>query len=200
MARKYVPVTVDEFLALIAKECKKRLKSEETEVEFRAKSATGRYDIGIIDEADFPDVIDIGFVEENFRNFVMDYDSKVSEKIRDDWSKINFDLENLMTAPRDLPDHPLIGVQTLDNGFTFVGCHCGGDWELPVFAIVYWDGKTFRGYVPEDGNTFNPKTRTAYGSEDDDEDRDEDLIENPDSIKLDKDKIIMDIKQRIVAK
>lgn len=87
--------------------------------------------------------------------------------------KVMFDYENFETQPNGYtdPNNPILGVHTLDNGLTFWGMCAGGDWEEPVFFIVYWDGKRLRGYVPTDGNTFNTDTMMAYGNgyEDDDE-------------------------------
>lgn len=88
-----------------------------------------------------------------------------NQQIRDDLNKINFDFENY-SSPNSLEDPPeIMGWHTLDNGFSFLGMWAGGDWETPVYFILYWDGKKVRGYVPETGNTFNPKYRTAFGSE-----------------------------------
>ena len=69
--------------------------------------------------------------------------------------KINFDDENVGYD----------GFEILNNGLPIIKCWSGGDWESPVYFIIYWDGKKFRGYTPENGNTFNPITRTASGSE-----------------------------------
>lgn len=85
-----------------------------------------------------------------------------SQTLRDDLGKIQFDFEN-WSEPTEVSE--VMGWHTLDNGFSFLGCWAGGDWECPVHFILYWDGKAVRGFVPEDGNTFNVKYRTAYGSE-----------------------------------
>lgn len=85
-------------------------------------------------------------------------------QVSKDLSKIIFDFENA-TYSSEFMSSDLQGYNTLDNGFTFLGCSAGGDWEYPIFFIIYWDGKSLRGYIPEDGNTFNPITRTAFGSE-----------------------------------
>jgi hypothetical protein len=87
------------------------------------------------------------------------------KKVESDWSKIAFDLENCYIDPADKNDHWELGFQTLNNGFTYLGVIAGGDWEHPVYAIIYHDGNTFRGYVPTKGNCFNPVTKTAFGSE-----------------------------------
>lgn len=90
-----------------------------------------------------------------------------NEQIRDDLSKIQFDFENYSSPNSPETPADIMGWHTLDNGFSFLGMWAGGDWEQPVYFILYWDGKKVRGYVPEAGNTFNPKYRTAFGSEGD---------------------------------
>jgi hypothetical protein len=84
--------------------------------------------------------------------------------INNDLGKVRFDTENCGFVEGH-HDNVLLGFQTLENGFTFLGCYAGGDWENSVFFIIYWDGKSLRGYVPENGNIYNQLTDTAYGSE-----------------------------------
>lgn len=69
----------------------------------------------------------------------------------------------------------------------------GGDWEIPVYMIMYWDGKEIRGYIPEDGNTFKASTRMAYGNDEDD-----DTVKLPH--KPDDNKFYTDIMNRIQPK
>lgn len=76
--------------------------------------------------------------------------------------KVNFDLENFDYTSYQKDD--LLGLHTLENGLTFWGMYGCGDWESPVFFIVYWDG-TLRGYVPKEGNCWNTTTKTAYGND-----------------------------------
>lgn len=86
-------------------------------------------------------------------------DSKISK----DLAKIDFDYENL-----DVGDECYLsntGFNQLHNGFTYLLCAAGGDWEQPVGFIIYWDGKALRGYIPTLGNTFNLKHKCAFGSE-----------------------------------
>lgn len=86
-------------------------------------------------------------------------DSKISK----DLAKIDFDYENL-----DVGDECYLsntGFNQLHNGFTYLLCAAGGDWEQPVGFIIYWDGKVLRGYIPTLGNTFNLKYKCAFGSE-----------------------------------
>lgn len=87
-------------------------------------------------------------------------------KVSEDWQKVKFDLENIYTSQADVSGSEWqLGFQQLGTGFTYIGVMAGGDWEHPVYAIVYHDGKAFRGYIPTKGNTFNPVTKTAFGSE-----------------------------------
>ena len=79
-----------------------------------------------------------------------------------DWSKVDFDLENVMFE----------GFNSTQDGIPYAELYAGGDWELPVYCIVYFDGKDFRGYVPKDGNLYNFTTKTAYGNDEDDDEKD----------------------------
>ena len=82
--------------------------------------------------------------------------------------KVRFDLENVLGA-YDGPNRdfdPPHGFNTFDNGFTFYGMSAGGDWEYPVYFVIYWDGSKLRAYVPTDGNPWNTDTKEAYGNDD----------------------------------
>jgi len=78
--------------------------------------------------------------------------------------KCKFDTENVQANNEwdDLPN--VYGFHTLGNRFTFVGVGAGGDWEVPITFIVYWDGKKLRGYIPTEGNPWNTDTKEAYGN------------------------------------
>lgn len=81
--------------------------------------------------------------------------------------KVQFDTENFDLGGGDsFGPNGLMGCRKLSNGLTFWGMAAGGDWEVPVFFIVYWDGKKLRGYVPTDGNPWNTTTKEAYGNND----------------------------------
>jgi hypothetical protein len=95
-------------------------------------------------------------------NNVSPYGLTENKKIESDLGKVVFDFENYEF---DTSYGDLCGFHTLDNGFTFLGGFGGGDWEFPVFFIVYWDGKALRGYIPVCGNTYNLDLNTAFGSE-----------------------------------
>lgn len=55
-------------------------------------------------------------------------------------------------------------MMTLSNGMVCQAHSAGGDWEHPVFYILYWDGKKVRGYIPSKGNPWNHTTKMAYGN------------------------------------
>lgn len=77
-----------------------------------------------------------------------------------DWAKIDFDTENMDVQ----------GERTTQDGIPYLEIRAGGDWEHPLVAIIYHDGKTFRGFVPRDGNTYNYAEKSAFGNNDSDAD------------------------------
>lgn len=89
--------------------------------------------------------------------------------------KYQFDFENETYDPYNPPiifgdtstmiGKHLVGYNTLPNGLTFLGIQAGGDWEDPVFFIVYYDGNKMRAYIPTYGNMVNQDFKTAFGSE-----------------------------------
>ncbi len=76
---------------------------------------------------------------------------------------------------------------------------------MPIFFIIYWDGKALRGYIPLDGNPWNTTTKQAYGNNNED-DLDDAKTRYPgfdgdwQSIDFDSEKIIEDILKRIQPK
>ena len=80
--------------------------------------------------------------------------------------KIEFDFENFEceTSKGYNGAEGITGLRTLSNGLAYVGCSAGGDWEIPVFFIVYWDGQKLRAYIPTKGNPFNRTEKQAYGN------------------------------------
>lgn len=126
---------------------------------------------------------------------------------RMDLKKVQFDAENYVEEPCDghLFEN-LLGIRTLDNGLTMWGLFAGGDWEFGVFSVLYWSGKEIRGYVPKDGNTWNYKTKAAFGNEgnfDDDDtihELDSDEMQDKAEMQFDEKKIIADIKKRLLPK
>ena len=138
----------------------------------------------------------------------------VTKKVEKDLSKIEFSDENYICGddryPEELKD--LIGIHQLNNGLTFFGMLAGGDSELPLFFILYHDGKQFRGYIPEVSNCFNASTKTAFGNDEDedtkyliklgiakDEEEAEDVLTSEDW-NWNADALIKDITTRIIEK
>lgn len=57
------------------------------------------------------------------------------------------------------------GLKELRNGmYAYFASACDAG-EIPVVFMLYWDGKSIRGYIPKNGNTFNSKHMIAYGRE-----------------------------------
>lgn len=76
--------------------------------------------------------------------------------------KVEFDFENFEMESERRTD--LLGYRDL-GGLTVWGMSAGGDWEFPVFFVVYYDGKKLRAYVPRHGNPWNSTTKQAYGND-----------------------------------
>jgi len=89
-----------------------------------------------------------------------------NEKIVSDL-KVRFDTENFECAEGEGYNgtETLTGFRITTTGLRFLGCSAGGDWEVPVFFIIYWDGSRLRAYVPTAGNTWNTDTKMAYGND-----------------------------------
>ncbi|MNC01388.1 hypothetical protein D3C75_487350 [compost metagenome] len=132
--------------------------------------------------------------------------------IMKDLSKIEFSPENTYASPNEW-EGPGVGFQSIGD-FNFVGVYAGGDWETPVYYILYIDNKDkVRAYIPTDGNLFNRKLKMAFGSnfaEDKPEYSDEeavkeqygveeDLFEVDLSKYFDWEKVKLDIINRIVV-
>lgn len=98
----------------------------------------------------------------------------LTPEVYTDLEVVNFDEENSEWEPGEGYSGGTTGFHTLPNGLTFLGITAGGDWETPLFYIIYWDGDKLRAYVPTDGNHWNTDTNTAYGSEAEALDGDED--------------------------
>jgi hypothetical protein len=111
-------------------------------------------------------------------------------KILKDLSKVQFDWENCGCEP--YKDDPC-GFWMTSTGIPVLGCYAGGDWEDPVYFVLYPETPTtIRAYMPKDGNTWNLKNKTAWGSGEEDE---EDPDENPRQV--DVDAFRADVEKRI---
>ncbi|MFA5314047.1 MAG: hypothetical protein WC375_12165 [Methanomassiliicoccales archaeon] len=94
----------------------------------------------------------------------------LTPQIKVDLKNVEFDLENteLIVGNIVRPASEMkriMGFQTLSNGMTFLGIIAGGDWEFPIYFIIYWDGSELRGYIPKDGNSWNPINHKAIGND-----------------------------------
>lgn len=123
-------------------------------------------------------------------------------KVNKDLSKIEFDWENCETEDYAGTQSHFMGINALPNGMPFLGMMAGGDWEVPVYFIVYHDGKELRGYVPKDGNTYNLTTKAAYGNDEDEDEKDAKKrgITDPYDLEPDFDKLRADIMGRILPR
>lgn len=87
------------------------------------------------------------------------YDYNKSGAILQKDMKYYIDLENIISYAVCV---------TPDNVYA-VEVYAGGDWQTPGIFYLYQSPKGVRLYVPLKGNTINPKTKAAFG-EDEDED------------------------------
>lgn len=116
---------------------------------------------------------------------LLDFQKKIFEQYKDEWNNetlqdiidLNFcplynEIDNLYSV--DAENWEIYGYNITGfggykvlNNIPILEFGCGGDWEEPVHLVLYWDGSEIKCYAPENGNTFNKKYRTAYGSEED---------------------------------
>lgn len=152
------------------------------------------------------------------RNFSSYPLTTLSPAIEKDLSKVQFDTENMdmESGYGTQVGASLVGFHTLENGLSFLGVTAGGDWESPLFFILYWDGKALRGYIPTEGNPWNTSQKAAYGNNEESDDGKEDDLSNMrkrypaakdlrdediySAITMDFDKIRADILERLVPK
>lgn len=90
-----------------------------------------------------------------FRIIHMLFMEELLPEVHNDWSKIDFSTENL----------DITGEKLTPEGVPYIRLRAGGDWENPLVCMIYFDGKKLRGYVPKDGNTYNYKTKSAFGND-----------------------------------
>lgn len=99
-------------------------------------------------------------------NSVPKYDFQKSiEKdltVRFDWENFDYSTKTLNGVTRR---KRWWGIKSIYY-FPFLCCYAGGDWEYPVFFIIYLDGKNkIRAYVPRDGNVYDEETNQAYSND-----------------------------------
>lgn len=114
--------------------------------------------------------------EDNFRNMIKPYVDEDGDlimcelcseypKVYSDLYRVDFDFE--ATESNDEKNLPIgKGFCIFSNDLVFYGATSQSEDELPVYYILYFDGRTLRAYIPEKGNLFNPKTRAAYKRDD----------------------------------
>ena len=88
-----------------------------------------------------------------------------------DLNRVEFDCENLEVDSNGydgMAYGPLLGFNVLANGKAYLGVMAGGDWEFPVFFIIYWDEsqQRLRGYLPPN-SVYNKLANSAFGNHDD---------------------------------
>lgn len=115
------------------------------------------------------------------------YLPELSTQLKQDLSKVEFDWENYDSGT-DLVDIAWYGEK--DNifgysksimgphnqlgsaGVSWIGCAAGGDWEIPVFFMLYMDQGEVRAWIPKEGNCWNRTTKQAFGNDEDADDKD----------------------------
>lgn len=103
---------------------------------------------------------------EDFTSGLQMFYQVLTSTIEKDLKKVGFDQENVNDNEKDAHTYAdIVGYHTLSNGLTYLGIEAGGDWEIPVFYIIYWDGKNLRAYIPKEGNLWNTDTKEAYGND-----------------------------------
>lgn len=115
-------------------------------------------------------------LEETLNAFLPEFEKTVPQ----DLTYFTSDTEIIATCVwcNDQEVAPLTGIQTLPNGFTFLGFLQGDGEETPyVFHILYFDGNQFHIYIPTKGNPVNQDFKTVIGGEDYWSEVDETLIE-----------------------
>lgn len=148
--RKTVAMTVDEFKEKFSGSLAEILRGTGYSQEEIDEEIKGLWDGEYCDLAD-----------------IIDKDAQIV----DDLSDIKFVCENFAFEVYRHENYPdLIRLQTLENGFSFIGFYGQGESEYGVFCILYHDGTQIRAYQPLCGNTYNGKTNEAFGHRDNEDD------------------------------
>jgi hypothetical protein len=83
------------------------------------------------------------------------YTDKKSENwIKKDFKGIKFDWEN----------YDIVGDVRTTKSIPYQLFNAHGDWEIPVYFMIYYDGKKIRVYVPTVGNTWRQDLKQALGN------------------------------------
>lgn len=86
-------------------------------------------------------------------------DDAPTTPVQKDLSKIKFDFENAEKAVREEL------LERLPDGTAILWAYAGGDWEYPVYFVVYIaPNNGLRAYIPSDGNLYCHHCKVAYGT------------------------------------
>ena len=90
-------------------------------------------------------------------------------RIAADLSRVKFDMEDCIYTQEEAGEidtiySKIVGPTSIEE-IPVVGILAGGDWEYPVFFVIYWSGKYLRAYIPKDGNPWNRKNKCAFGND-----------------------------------
>lgn len=125
--------------------------SEVKDIDLKAKGLTSESFYEIIADNFYSLAYEISSVAKDLKNFEMSPEDFF----------FNPDDEEMVTTAGK-PPYNYIGLQTLDNGFTYLGGVIGG-CDMPMFIIFYFDGKNLRSYIPRYGNPIDLKNKSSLG-------------------------------------
>lgn len=156
--------TKDDILEQMFKELQNHPDSQYEEI--GSKPITSYQQFSQINSANYNELI------EHYINLRVAYDD--TAPAHKDVHKIDFDFENYEVEEN--------GNEQLPDGTAIIWAFAGGDWECPVWFVMYLDPTNkIRAYIPTDGNTFCKQCKCAIGTcacsngPDEDEDPEEDL-------------------------
>ena len=89
-------------------------------------------------------------------DFIHGHTDLSPDTVLSDLSEVDFDTENC-----DFYENKLYRK---DDVYYLLGT-AGGDWEVPLIFVVYWDGENYRGYIPKRGNAVNLANMSAFGND-----------------------------------
>lgn len=91
--------------------------------------------------------------------------------------------------------------KAMPDGTSIVWAYAGGDWEYPVYFVLYLDPDNhIRAYVPKDGNTYCHKCKSAWGTCECNDEKDSEDHLNDDDYGPDYDAMYKDVCNRIQTK
>lgn len=127
---------------------------------------------------------------ENFLHEIVGFSNSLANK---DVQKIDFDFENSAVDNE--------GEKALPDGTAIIWAYAGGDWEYPVYFVLYLDPDDhIRAYVPKDGNTYCHKCKCAWGTCECNDEKDSEDHLNDDDYGPDYDAMYKDVCNRIQTK